>query len=166
MSKLHKNLLIVFCFGVLLCGLGAGVAFTEFSTLTYDGKRILGKTDMRTEYYDVRFRPGEGPYEVHATFFGGTIQTDDSIPKDTVRFCVTYNAERVEPYAYWDVTNKNIVCTYFWKNVNDDMALVMEAKDVVLQNLKEGKLVSFEALEIEEMTIMVNPENEKDLWMY
>lgn len=59
MSRLHKRLIVVFCLGVLLCGVGAGVAFTEFSALTYGGRQILGDPDMRTENFDVEFEAGE-----------------------------------------------------------------------------------------------------------
>lgn len=40
MSRLHKISIIVFCFGVLLCGIGAGVAFMEFGGYTY-GENIF-----------------------------------------------------------------------------------------------------------------------------
>ena len=46
MSRLHKISIIVFCFGVLLSGTGAGVAFMEFGGYTYGGKYILGEPDM------------------------------------------------------------------------------------------------------------------------
>lgn len=49
------------------------------------------------------------------------------------------------------------------KTRGDDMALMMEAKDVLLSNLKEGRLVSCEAIEVEEVTVLVNPSNEKDV---
>ena len=55
MKKMHKILLAVFCAGVLLTGIGAGVLITEFSALSYGGKELLGKTDMRTENFDVKF---------------------------------------------------------------------------------------------------------------
>ena len=101
MSKWQKMLIIVFCAGVLLCGFGSGIAFTEFSGLSYDGKQILGETDMRTENFDVEFESGEGRQEVSSYRGRTNLQIDDSITKNTVRFCVTYNAAFTTPSADW-----------------------------------------------------------------
>ena len=49
MSKFQKILLGVFCGGILLCGIGAGVAFTEFSSLTYGGEKLLGEGEFVTK---------------------------------------------------------------------------------------------------------------------
>ena len=53
MSRLHKILLGVFCGGVLLCGIGTGIAFTEFSALEYGGVTYIGDEHMKTENLDV-----------------------------------------------------------------------------------------------------------------
>ena len=99
MKRMHKILLAIFCVGILLTGIGVGVVLTEFSALAYGGKEILGNTDMRTENFDVEFEPGE-----ERTFITGWYQwkqdevlTDAGIPENTVRFCVTYNKERIAP---------------------------------------------------------------------
>ena len=39
----------------------------------------------------------------------------------------------------------------------------MEGKDLVLQNLKERKIISLEWIELEEVVVLVNPENEEDV---
>lgn len=167
MSKLQKALIIVFCFGVLLCGLGSGIAFTEFSALSYGGKQLLGEPDMRTDTIDVEFEPGEEVREIVGSYVRGNcnVQTDNSIPQNTVRFRVTYNADVVTPYAYWEEDSEQIVCSYYWHDTYDDMAYMMEAKDVALQNLKEGRLVSFDVPDIEKVTILVNPDSVPDLRM-
>ena len=59
MSKWQKMLIIVFCAGMLLCGFGAGIFFTEFSALSYGGKQFLGEPDMRTENFDVKSEAGQ-----------------------------------------------------------------------------------------------------------
>lgn len=167
MSKLHKILIGVFCMGVLLCGMGAGVAFTEFSELTYGEKQFLGKTDMRTENFDVEYEPGEKPQDIIGWYRWERYEvlTDNNIPVNTVRFCVTYNASRIVPYAYWDEENGDIALVCHWKvkDSDDDIALMMEAKDLILQNLKEGKVVSLDVLDLEEVTVLVNPVNEEDV---
>ncbi len=165
MNKLHKILIGVFCIGVLLCGVGTGVAFTEFSKLTYGGRQYLGKTDMKTENFDVKYEPGEKPQDIIGWYRRDQYRllTDSGIPENTVRFCVTYNAERVTPSAYWDEENGDVIMTYQWNDAQDETALMMEAKDLVLQNLKEGKIVSLDVMDVENVTVLVNPESRPDI---
>lgn len=168
MNKMQKILIAVFCLGVLLCGIGSGIAFTEFSGLSYGGRQILGEPDMRTENFDVEFKEGKtlkgivGLRRQQSSF-----QTDGSVPENTVRFCVTYNAEVVTmPYAYWDENSDQIMLSCYWHGPDDEVAYMMEATDVFLHNLKEGKLVSFDVpYDIEEVTISVNPKTVESIWM-
>ncbi len=39
----------------------------------------------------------------------------------------------------------------------------MEAKDVVLRNLKEGKIISVDTIGLEKVIVLVNSENEDDV---
>ena len=165
MSKWQKILIIVFCAGMLLCGLGGGIFFTEFSALSYGGQQFLGEPDMRTENFDVKYDSGEVPKEIIGAYAWGNggVQTDYSVPQNTVRFRVTYNADVVTPYAYWDQDTDCIMFSSYWHNTYDDMAYMMEAKDVFLENLKEGKLVSFDVPNLEEVTVLVNPQSLDDI---
>lgn len=152
-----------FCGGVLLCGLGAGIAFIEFTELHYGGTQYLGKTQMRTEDFDVEFEPGEEKTDViglyHWVEEGLTV--DQKIPENTVRLRVTYNAARIEPHARLDEDNDIVL--YYHMEDEDDIALVMEAKDVILQNLKAGSIVSLDTIGIEEINVLVNPANVEDV---
>lgn len=168
MSRLHKISIAVFCLGVLLCGIGAGLIFTELDGLVYGGKYILGEPDMRTDEIDVEFVPEEdrldifgviGSYNRRST----RIVVDSSVPRNTARFSVAYDAKRVEPFAQWEEEEGRIDFGWYWKDTVDEMALMMEAKDVILRNLKEGRLVSCDAMEVEAVTVLVNPSNEKDV---
>lgn len=167
MNRQHKITVVVFCLGVLLCGIGAGIAFTEFSSLAYGGRQILGDPDMVTENFDVEFEPAENEWSIiGATGFyrygNMNIQTDSSVPVNTVRFCVTYNTKRVAPFTNLNIDDKRIEFSWYWKNT-DEIALAMEAKDIVLHNLKEGKLVSVDAIELEEVEVLVNPGSVDDV---
>lgn len=165
MRKLHKILIGVFTAGVLVTGIGAGVLFTEFTALTYGGKQFLGKTDMRTEVFDVEFEPGEEKQFIAGWYDWeqAEAQTDASVPMDTVRFRVTYNGKRVAPFGYWAEDEGCIYLHWRWIADEDDMELLMEAKDEFLKNLKEGKLVSFDTPGVEDVEVWVNPANEKDV---
>ncbi|MDE6389743.1 MAG: hypothetical protein K2L82_18360 [Lachnospiraceae bacterium] len=172
MSRKHKITIVVFCMGVLLCGIGVGIAFTEFSGLTYGGTEIVGETDMRTANLDVEFEPEEEVWNImgtrswHSGHYGGVndmgIQTDSSVPVNTVRISVTYNANRVEPFTSLDIDSAEIYLGWYW-NDTDELALMMEAKDKVLQNLKNGRLISFDVVNMEQVDVFVNPQNVEDV---
>ena len=40
---------------------------------------------------------------------------------------------------------------------------MMQAKDLILQNIKDGKIVSLDVLDIEEVTVLVNPASAEDV---
>ena len=175
MSRQCKISIVMFCVGVLLCGIGMGIAFTEFSGLAYGGTQILGGTDMKTANLDVEFEPEEEVWNIVGTklwhqryygYYGGVsdtdVRTDNSVPLNTVRFSVTYNAKRVEPFTSLDLDSATIGFGWYW-NEDDELALMREAKDQVLQNLKEGRLVSFDVVEIEQVEVFVNPQNAEDV---
>lgn len=164
MSRQHKITIVVFCIGILLCGIGAGIAFTEFSSLAYGGRQIIGEPEMVTRDFDVEFEPKEDSWDIVGIngvyqYGGMDLQEDGSVPVNTVRFRVTYNTKRVEPFTSLNLDDARIYFGWSWVNSNDEMALTMEAKDVVLQNLKEGKLVSFDAVELEQVDVLVNPKS-------
>ena len=49
MRRIQKILAGVFFGGVLLCGIGAGVAFVEFSSFEYGGEKQIGSDVLVTE---------------------------------------------------------------------------------------------------------------------
>lgn len=166
MSKFQKILLGAFCVGVLLCGMGAGITFTEFSSLAYGGEKILGGGKLTTKEIDVEFEPGENSYSVFGYYDNGysEILTDEAVPENTIRFEVSYNAARVEPHPYVDKESAVVALDWYWKDVNE-MELLMEAKDQVLAELKEGKISFYDVEGVKEVRILVNPVNEEDVRM-
>ena len=126
MKKMHKILLAVFCAGVLLTGIGAGVLITEFSALSYGGKELLGKTDMRTENFDVKFEPGEESVCITGWYNWKQeeVLTDEAVPENTVRFCVTYNKERIAPCPVWEKEYNQVVLLERWVSEEDARRLL------------------------------------------
>lgn len=164
MNKLHKIFLGVFCCGVLLCGIGAGVAFVEFSQFTYGGVQTVGELDLKTADVDVEFEPEEeGKTSIlNCGDLVDEIQMDRNVPEGTVRFSVTYNAARVEPEFYWEREDHTVVFYRIWRG-GDDVAALMAAKDLVLTGLRERKIYSFETVDFQELRVKVNPANIDDV---
>ena len=145
MDRLRKRLIVVFCIGVFLCGIGAGIAFAEFGALSYGGEHVLIEGDMQTGNYDVAFQPEDGLCGIvvgngQSPMY---VQTDKSVPVNTVRFRITYNAELIEPYAFLQPEEGRVV--FSWR-------------------LKDGKIVSLYTPDFaEEVTVWVNPESLDDV---
>lgn len=101
MRKIQKILLGSFLTGVLICGVGAGTAIGEYSSLTYLGERTLGEEKLVTENFDYTFDPELGAIRLHPSWYGGRktaeVQTDDSVPENVIRYEITYLPETIEP---------------------------------------------------------------------
>lgn len=166
MSKFQKIMLGAFCGGVLLCGLGAGIAFTEFSALSYGGEKLLGGAEMVTEEIDAQFTPGENKYYVYSGYSEDVVYsellTDESVPENTVRFEVVYNAARVEPEAFVNPECDEIVLHWYWDRM-DDVEYMMQAKDEILADLKNGEISSYNVEIVKEVRVLVNPANVDDV---
>ena len=115
----RKALGIAFISGVLLCGLGGGVAFGQYTKLEYAGERKIGEENLVTDTIESQIE-GDGKIYVDAysAWEGRKLVTDDSIPLDKIVFDVTYNSERVsmnieksirdpEPHSYVKVVNED-----------------------------------------------------------
>lgn len=184
MRNIHKILLGVFCGGVLLTGIGTGITLAEFSSLAYAGERTVGGEQMETVELEEKIDPEKGVWRVEDHYPGAfalAIETDESVPENTVRLRVTYNAAQITPRfsaevytnEYWDedgeyVTEKVPVLELFcdWKD-QDDMKLFMEVKDQFLADLKEGKVSSYQSpTYVEDVVLLINPANENDVELY
>ena len=45
----RKRLVIIFLLGVLVCGLGCGISFAQFSSFDYAGKKIIGSENIESK---------------------------------------------------------------------------------------------------------------------
>ncbi len=93
--------------GVLLGGIGTGTALVEYSSLTYGGKKQIGAQNLVTEAFDFSFEPEKGKLTVNCGWWNyesrrTPVETDESIPLNTVRYEVTYNKELTQPQLVFD----------------------------------------------------------------
>ena len=169
MRNLHRILLGVFSAGILLTGIGAGVLFTEITSLAYEGEEILGETEMRTGSFDVEFEPEERRTLITGWYNWDQAEVlmDARVPENTIRFCVTYNEKRVMPDVLWEKGSDDAYGQILFRRrkiaEEDHMELIMKAKDLFLANLRAGRIVSFDTKDIEKVTVMINPVNEDDV---
>lgn len=166
MKKFYKILICVFAAGVLLCGLGFGVALTEISGLGYGGRQTVGDEYMKTENFDVKFEKGEEKTAVsirNIYYPHIDVILDDKVPEDTVRFKVRYNSRICEPSAFINKDGEVILEIYYTGAYSDELEVFWQEKDVFLQSLKEGRLVSFYTRKVDDVSVYVNPANKADV---
>ena len=147
MRNITKILLGIFCVGILLGGIGVGVAFVEYSSLEYLGEETLGSGALETE--TVSFNVSSDPekkVELRFRFLcriPEEVVYDSSLPENTVVCEVTYNNELWELYSGRRSEKKTDYCyvTTVW--MGDDFRLAMEKKDEILNDLKNRKYRSY-----------------------
>ena len=102
MRRIQKILFGTFLGGVLLCGVGAGTALVEYSSFTYAGEKKIGWEDLETKNLDFSFDRQKGSLIVDTGFWGRRvsdgIEADPAVPEGIIRYEVTYNKKRVEPF--------------------------------------------------------------------
>ena len=191
----RKALGIAFLSGVLLCGLGCGVAFAQYSKMEYAGERIIGGENIVKETLEAELE-SEGKilipsyYTTSYSRYGTTLETDENIPKNKIIFDIEYNPERFAP-AVERHTQYEDILLYGTEIVNeygevidyreeyktdpekvigevyelgrpkyyDDVKDFFEVKDMVLSDIKNGKLGNYRVEYIESITVRVNPAN-------
>lgn len=146
MRKIWWILIASFFVGILVCGLGVGIAFAEFSGLTYAGEEEIGEMVKETLVYEVSTDADN--YNICTTFHiepGQKIISDNSIPENRIEIDVTYNNETDEPFlydCYWE-TNEEVICDIYVSNTYDGFQVFMEHKDEMLTDLKNNRIGSY-----------------------
>ncbi|GFI61865.1 hypothetical protein IMSAG049_01036 [Clostridiales bacterium] len=101
----RKFLGMTFVSGILICGLGTGVAFAQYSKFEYVGEKMVGSIDLVSETFEETM-PESGTVYVSTYGLRDRIKfkADANVPADKIMFDVVYNPDRV----YMNV-NKNEV---------------------------------------------------------
>lgn len=178
----RKILLLILAIGVLLCGIGTGVAISEYSSFEYLGEKTVGGDELKTDTLEETLYRGEnGDAKVNVRSYGSdgqemTLETSKKVPKDQIQFVVEYNSENVqdihidkeEYMEYDDYTaedgnpeNRRYV-TYYVSPVTTDQnefASFMHYKDEILQNIKEKRFYNYTYKTIQSVKVVVNPAN-------
>ena len=156
----------LFAVGVLLGGIGTGIAFGEYTSLEYTGQILVG--EMETKTLDFSYTPEEGKKLMLAYCDGGDrdratlVEQDSTVPQDVIRYQVTYNRETIQPYLYYaQAENGEEGLTgvlYLRRNDSgDDFGLFMKYKDRMLSLLREKKLAEYRTAGVTDIRVLVHP---------
>lgn len=172
MRKIHKIIGGMLVAGVLLAGIGSGVAFAEYSNFEYGGEKVLedSKYITKTLTYQVpKQEDAEAKQKLYVEILEGhwrsTIEEDASVPKDIIRFEIQYLTDRkdikpkVEERTWTNQGDKvkqyiQLDSAYSYNEIRDFMRI----KDVLLEDLKAHTLSDYQMDGIKSIKILVNPE--------
>ena len=169
----RRTLGIGFIIGILLCGLGSGVAFAQYSSFKYGGEISMGEADTTSTY---EFEIIKDRVEIYCYLPSEReiIIEDDSVPEGTVMVEVTYNSNYIDG-IYLNTWENNIyddedrsvqeVGIGIDYSSMDEVKSWFDAKDQVLEGLKDGKVMSIRAEYIDSVTIRVNPKDAYKLYI-
>ncbi len=107
MRKLQIAFIGTFIAGVLLTGIGVGVAMVEYSSLQYGGEKLLGGGALATKVMEFQM-PEDGGIVILGEHqrsdlkkVSGIVE-NPAIPEGVLQYEITYNADLVEPYLHFE----------------------------------------------------------------
>lgn len=176
LKNLRAILVGLLCVGLLLIGIGVGVAFGEFSRFTYGGRAQLDGMVSRTFSGSLVLEEGEtlhipfvyasyGIYDAYQNIpiHGVQYQTDTSIPQGQVRVDVeyrsVYSAVQLSRY-YLGNAEKNpdrTLTLYTCLQFGSPLALLMAYKDQALEDIRQHRLSDYDEILIDRVVFTVNP---------
>lgn len=177
-KKFYKVMLGLLAGGVLLSGIGVGIAFGEYSAFTYGGEAMLpgskhitktvnytmeadGKANAETSEVvseeNAEQTTDEKTYTVLMDSWFYTIIEDESIPKDEIQFKAKYltDMDDVSPRVYKDA--EDLICFSSGFEYNE-LREIMRFKDVLLSDVKAHKISDYQFDGTEIVEIHINPE--------
>lgn len=159
-NRLRLILLGVFCAGVLLTGIGVGTAIVEYTSLEYTGIYTLGGEITRADYeFKINLEEDE---KLRIMNYKGIVELryDKTVPENTVRCSAQYDFDMIKMTAKIIDGGDKYQWLYFDRRyIGSDFDLVMKNKDMILADLKQGKIGTYIVEEpIKEIIVTVNPQ--------
>lgn len=170
----------IFIMGIVLIGVGCGIAFGEYSQFTYGGKQTCVLQEDTKEFtFKLDDNISEDEKKIYYYTVGCEdvkIIEDDEIKNDEICFEVSYNKELVEPkveksysaannYMYQTEESKEEIndeiyeVGFYYNNSYDDLELFMMCKDKLLKDLKNNKISDYSPRYLTGCIIKVAPDN-------
>ncbi|MBQ3111637.1 MAG: hypothetical protein IJC70_02055 [Firmicutes bacterium] len=166
----RKLLVIVFLAGLLLVGLGCGVAFAQYSQFEYVGERQIGAEEL-TQVTLTEQLQHDGDILINTwASLEKAVQADASVAKDVICVDVAYNDQWVTLYGlqkgHWNAED----CDDFWLGWGDEagneLNMLFAVRDAVLADLKEHQIGSYNVTDIDKIVVRVHPDNVERVKFY
>ncbi len=152
-NKLNAVLLAGMLGGILVVGLGSGIAFAEYMSFEYDDSSLAANSTHETEEFTYEMAADERVYAP-----ANHLVLDESLPAGTLTVRVEYDAHTMGVAhdfgsAAYGATQIEVRPEY----VMNDFELFMQNKDILLQGLREGKIIALPGDYYFDVYVAVNP---------
>ena len=156
--------------GLLLCGIGAGILFVEFTDMRYGGEYVFETDTPTTKTMEVSLEDClEGDVHVQVGYYSpypleDRVVVDETMEEGLIRVEVTFDPERVAPMAHLEPGLSGPEGEPFsdiwiqFSALPDDLSLFFQARDMILKDLKNNTLRSYRTVEVMDLTITAGPE--------
>lgn len=171
-KRFRLTMLGLLCGGLLLVGIGVGVAFAEYSAFTYAGQRVPEQAREQSQSFTAEVDP-EAPWiAIYGRGAGleqlgkaARIEVSEDLAPGTVRIDLQYRSVGSQIHASWnDAPLGNSIRLYYW-NSGGDVDMLMAYKDQILEDIRNHQLGDYVAVQLTEAVITVNPADaEKIVW--
>lgn len=171
-ARINQIICIMLIAGVLLGGIGTGMALAEYSSYEYISDVYLPDSDIITRSVDYEVSSIDIIRNLYADNIIKTLTiesaypelceiiSDVRVPKDHISAEVTYFAEEKEvmqPRFYRNESGKSL---YLYSGLDASDVSILEYKDLLLNNLREHKFGRYCVGKVTGIAIRVNPESE------
>lgn len=151
-NKLNGILFAGMMGGILVAGLGGGIAFAEYMDFEYDESVLIEGDGHEVEEITYEMADGERVYAP-----ASSLKVNESIPQGTVMLSVEYDSHSMAiTHTIGSFQDATLIEVYA-ANTTNDFERFLNNKDVVLQGLKEGKIVALPGDYYFNTEVSVNP---------
>lgn len=190
MKRSNLTMMVLLIAGFLLTGIGAGVAFGEYSGFQYGGEKQIGTEDkIEKIVLEHEIITGKKEKKTIVTSYIGDlsekvqIKEDKKVPEGMVQYVVEYNPKYVSPsleyeryyqeskeeteeesYVYEEeeeYKDYEGLLYLFNQGTFDETELFFQCKDEFLKDLKNKKWCTYRYAQWKKVTIKVNPKTRK-----
>ena len=154
MRKKSLTLLSLILAGLLLCGIGAGIVFNEFSSLDFEGEYVYSSGNIKTKVKNMSVKeiPQDkiniNMYSNNGSNIAKKLVVDENMQEGYIKVTSTYDADFLSP-SYYVVKfgmddgihyTGEVELTYYERsNIVEDF---FNLKDIVLKDIKNKMLHS------------------------
>lgn len=173
-NRLRLIMLGVFCAGVLLTGIGVGIAIVEYTSLEYTGVHMIGGEATESDYeFTVELEEDE---KLLVMNHRGMVEIlyDKTVPVNTIQCSILHNPDFTRMIVgiedaherTGEATYNNTWLYIYERYVGSDFDLLMQNKDSILADLKEGKIGTYMVEDsVKSITVRVNPEMKESVML-
>lgn len=166
-KKIRMIMAGIFCLGVLIGGLGTGIAFAEISDFAYCSVKTP-QDAFRTKEFTCPIPTEEGEKLWVRRYFAGAmvkLTEKETTPEGKIEVAIAYNTENcsVDYTQYLDAEEEKHL--QFYLDTGSDFEHFMKYKDDFLEGLRKKELRDYQIEYVQSVEICVNPKDrEKISW--